>query len=200
MFSPYWWNPLTQSQGMSLMIASASISSLRPPLCAVLPCQPATSQNLAVLYAGLYLIAIGSGGLKPCLSSLGGDQFDETNLKERRLIPVYFNWFFFSFVAGGLLGVTVLVYIQDSVGRGVGYGVCLALVVAGLGTFLAGTRRYRYKYSSGSPFTRIAQVFVAAMRNARRPLPASEELLYEIDEKEAAVFGIQKIAHTNYHR
>jgi hypothetical protein len=29
-----------------------------------------------VVYMGLYLIAIGSGGIKPCISALGADQFD----------------------------------------------------------------------------------------------------------------------------
>lgn len=187
-------------QGMSLMTVSASISSLRPLHCGAPPCESATPSDLSVLYLGLYLIALGSGGLKPCLSSLGADQFDETHLKERRLSSVFFNWFFFSFVTGGLLGVTVLVYIQDNVGRGVGYGVCLALVAAGLAIFLAGSRRYRRRLPSGSPLTRILQVFVAAFRNVHRPVPPSPDFLYDMDDKEAAQLGFQKIAHTNYFR
>lgn len=188
------------SQGMSLMIISASISSLQPPHCGAPPCQSATPSNLAVLYLGLYLIALGSGGLKPCLSSLGADQFDETHLKERQLSSVYFNWFFFSFVAGGLLGVTVLVYIQDNVGNAAGYGVCLALVAASFAVFVAGTRRYRKRLPSGSPLTRILQVFVAALRKLHRPVPLSPDFLYDIDVKEAAHVGVQKIDHTNYFR
>lgn len=188
------------SQGMSLMTISASIGSLQPPQCAAPPCESATPSDLAVLYVGLYLIALGSGGLKPCLSSLGADQFDETHLKERRLSSVYFNWFFFSFVAGGLLGVTVLVYIQDNIGNAVGYGVCLALVAAGLAVFLAGTRRFRKRLPSGSPLTRILQVFVAAVRKMHRPVPPSPDFLFEMDDKEAAHLGFQKIDHTNYFR
>ena len=189
------------TQGLALLTASASASSLRPPYCAASPCQTATDKDLAVLYLGLYLTALGSGGLKPCISSLGGDQFDETSLKERRLSSVYFNWFFFSFVFGGLLGVTVLVYIQDNVGNAVGYGICLALVATGLLVLTSGCRRYRRRLPSGSPLTRIAQVFVASLRRARSPLPAaSESMLYEIDHKEAALLGVQKIEHTNYLR
>lgn len=127
------------------MIASASISSFRPYSCAVTPYETATSTELSVLHLGLYLVAIGSGGLKPCLSSLGADQFDQTHSKESRVPPVYFNWFFFSFVTGGLLGVTVLVYIQDNVGYRIGYGVCLASVAVGLCIFAAGFPLYRYK-------------------------------------------------------
>ena len=182
------------------MTVSASTSKLQPPHCAAPPCASATSSDLAVLYLGLYLTALGSGGLKPCLSSLGADQFDETHLKERRISSVYFNWFFFSFVSGGLHGVTVLVYIQDNVGNGVGYGICLGLVAAGLSVFLTGTRRYRKRLPSGSPLTRILQVFVAAIRKVHRSVPPSSDFLFEMDDKEAAHLGVQKIEHTNYFR
>src|SRR6185312_1592526 len=30
-------------------------------------------------YAGLFLIALGSGGIKPCVSAFVGDQFDQSN-------------------------------------------------------------------------------------------------------------------------
>ncbi|KAG0587899.1 hypothetical protein KC19_2G199600 [Ceratodon purpureus] len=199
-FSTIIFFAIVELVGMSLMTISASIGSLQPPQCAAPPCESATPSDLAVLYVGLYLIALGSGGLKPCLSSLGADQFDETHLKERRLSSVYFNWFFFSFVAGGLLGVTVLVYIQDNIGNAVGYGVCLALVAAGLAVFLAGTRRFRKRLPSGSPLTRILQVFVAAVRKMHRPVPPSPDFLFEMDDKEAAHLGFQKIDHTNYFR
>lgn len=170
------------------MTASASISSLRPRHCAVTPCEAATSTHQAVLYLGLYLIAIGSGGLKPCLSSLGADQFDQTHLQECRSSPVYFNWFFFSFVTGGLLGVTVLVYIQDNVGYEIGYAICLASVAVGLCIFAAGFPLYRYKHPFGSPLTRIAQVLVAAGRKSRS---FSADSFHEINNKEAAQLGVQ---------
>jgi len=130
------------------------------------------------------------------LSSLGADQFDQTHSKESRVPPVYFNWFFFSFVTGGLLGVTVLVYIQDNVGYRIGYGVCLASVAVGLCIFAAGFPLYRYKKPLGSPLTRIVQVVIAASRSARRSLSA-EDHLYEINNEEAAKLGVRKINHTN---
>lgn len=99
-------------------------------------------------------------------------------------------------MTGGLLGVTVLVYIQDSVGYRIGYGVCLASVAVGLCVFAAGFPLYRYKRPFGSPLTRIVQVVIAASRNARRSLSA-EDRLYEINNEEAAKLGVRKIDHTN---
>jgi len=35
-------------------------------------------------YSGLFLIALGSGGIKPCVASFVGDQFDQSNKHLRR--------------------------------------------------------------------------------------------------------------------
>jgi len=45
-----------------------------------------------LLAIGLLLIAIGAGGIKPCVSTNVGDQFGETN---RHLLTRVFNWFYF---------------------------------------------------------------------------------------------------------
>src|SRR3954453_22005766 len=45
------------------------------------------------LLIGLSLIAIGSGGIKPCVSANVGDQFGATN---QHLIQRVFSWFYFS--------------------------------------------------------------------------------------------------------
>lgn len=36
-----------------------------------------------VFWASMYLTALGGGGIKPCVSSFGGDQFKETSARER---------------------------------------------------------------------------------------------------------------------
>src|SRR5690606_15245003 len=42
-------------------------------------------------YAGLFLIALGSGGIKPCVSAFVGDQFDESN---KALVKGVFGLFY----------------------------------------------------------------------------------------------------------
>ncbi|WVZ55060.1 hypothetical protein U9M48_005773 [Paspalum notatum var. saurae] len=102
---------------------------------------------MGVLYLGLYLTALGTGGLKSSVSGFGSDQFDDSDAGERRRMARFFNWFFFFFISiGSLLAVTVLVYVQDHLGRPWGYGACLAaILLLGLSLFLAGTPRYRFK-------------------------------------------------------
>ncbi|ONK59047.1 uncharacterized protein A4U43_C08F2420 [Asparagus officinalis] len=148
-----------QASGVIILTISIIAPGLRPP-----DHKPATTPQLSVLYISLYLTALGTGGVKSSVSGFGSDQFDETNTQEKKSMSRFFSWFFFFINLGSLLAVTVLVYIQDNVGREWGYGACAGSIVVGLMVFLAGTRRYRYKKLVGSPLTQIAAVVAAAWR------------------------------------
>ena len=146
---------------------------------------------MGILYVALYLIALGTGGLKSSVSGFGTDQFDEKDEKEKAQMAYFFNRFFFFISTGTLMAVTVLVYLQDEVGRSWAYGICSASMFVAVLIFLSGTKRYRYKKSLGSPIVQIFQVIVAAINKRKMELPCNVELLYE-DTPEAA-----RIHHTN---
>ncbi|OWM71819.1 hypothetical protein CDL15_Pgr017702 [Punica granatum] len=174
-----------QAIGITILTISTIIPGLRPPKCNPAtgsPCVPATETQLMVLYLALYIIALGTGGLKSSVSGFGSDQFDESNKFERAQMTTFFNWFFFFINSGSLCAVTVLVYIQDHLGRGWGYGICAGAVAIGLFVFLLGTRRYRFKKLAGSPLTQIAAVFISAWRKRRLELPSDPSALYNVDE------------------
>ena len=59
----------------------------------------------AGFFFGLFLIALGSGGIKPCVSAFVGDQFDETNKSLARYVFDAFYWIinFGSFFASLLM-------------------------------------------------------------------------------------------------
>uniref|UniRef100_A0ACD5XQB8 Uncharacterized protein n=1 Tax=Avena sativa TaxID=4498 RepID=A0ACD5XQB8_AVESA len=96
---------------------------------------------------------------------------------------------------GSLLSTTVLVWVQDNVGWGVGFAVPLLLMSLGFGVFLAGRRAYRYRRpGERSPMTRVSQVVVAAARNRRLELPHDCSALHHLPPpSEAAGF---KVHHT----
>ncbi|EFJ12553.1 hypothetical protein SELMODRAFT_425373 [Selaginella moellendorffii] len=166
-----------QFLGMLVLTILTSLPSLRPPHC-VHDCPPAKAKQLSLLYLALYLSALGTGGIKSNVSAFGADQFDKNEPKEQKLMSYFFNWFFVSISVGALFSLTVLVYIQDNVGRGWGYGICAAAMLLAIVIFLAGTRMYRYKAPSGSPLTRIAKVVVAAVRKHKLELPRDQSSLY----------------------
>src|SRR5207248_4173113 len=57
------------------------------------------------LAIGLGLIALGAGGIKPCVSANVGDQFGASN---QHLLPRVFSWFYFSINFGSAFS-TILI-------------------------------------------------------------------------------------------
>lgn len=169
------------------------LPQLRPRPCkatATNTCEQATGFQMGVLYIALYLIALGTGGLKSSVSGFGTDQFDEKDEKEKTQMAYFFSRFFFFISLGTLMAVTVLVYVQDEIGRSLGYGICSVAMFIAIIIFLAGTKRYRYKKSFGSPIVYIFQVIVAAIKKRKMDLPYNISMLYE-DTPEAS-----RIHHT----
>ncbi|CAJ2670691.1 unnamed protein product [Trifolium pratense] len=181
--------------GMGLLTLSASAPGLKPS-CDANGCHP-TSAQTAACYIALYLIALGTGGIKPCVSSFGADQFDETDEKERKKKSSFFNWFYFSINIGALIASSVLVWIQMNVGWEWGFGVPAVAMVLALVFFFGGSPLYRLQIPGGSPLTRICQVLVAACRKLKLQVPADKSLLHETIDVESVIKGSRKLDHTN---
>lgn len=62
---------------------------------------------------GLFLIAVGTGGIKPCVSAFGGDQF---RLPEQaKQLAVFFSLFYMAINAGSLLSTLVTPILREDV-------------------------------------------------------------------------------------
>lgn len=178
--------------GMSLLTLAVSLPTLKPPQCHeldVTKCKKASTLQLAVFYGALYTLAIGTGGTKPNISTIGADQFDDFHPKEKSHKLSFFNWWMFSIFFGTLFANTVLVYIQDNVGWTLGYALPTLGLAISIMIFLAGTPFYRHKLPAGSTFTRMARVIVASLRKWKVPVPDDTKELYELDMEEYAKKG-----------
>ncbi|XP_050159797.1 protein NRT1/ PTR FAMILY 5.10-like isoform X1 [Malus sylvestris] len=133
-------------------------------LSAVLP-----SSEIQVVFFSLYVVVVAQGGHKPCVQAFGADQFDVSDPEECKAKSSFFNWWYFGICAGTSMTLTVLTYIQENLGWGLGFGIPCIVMVFALLLFLLETRTYRYssKGDEESPFVRIGKVFVAALRNWR---------------------------------
>ncbi|CAH8256372.1 unnamed protein product [Arabidopsis lyrata] len=115
---------------------------------------PSTLQS-TVLFTGLYLFAFGTGGTRPSLLAHGGDQFDSRHQRE---ISKFFNWYYFFVCFGWLMAITVMAWIKEL------FNISIVLLAIALCIFALGLPLYRLKRPSGSPLTRIANVFISAAR------------------------------------
>lgn len=156
--------------------------------------------HAVVVYLGLYLAALGTGGIKPCASAFGADQFDSGDPTELEKKGSFFNWYYFLLNLGSLLSSTLLVWLQDNGGWGLSFAIPTVLMTLGLAVFVGGSRVYRFRKLRASPFTSICQVLVAAVGKWHVQLPDDISLLYELTSSSSSAESSHKIQHTNQFR
>nr|POE55193.1 protein nrt1/ ptr family 6.2 [Quercus suber] len=147
---------------------------------------------MGILTKAVYLTNIGIGGIKSSVPGLGTDQFDQNDDKENAQMVRFFDRFFLVTNLGTLLACTLLVYIQDQVGRSWAYEICSASMILALLVFGLGTKRHRYKKRVGTPILQILQVIVAAVTKRKTTFPSNASALYEDPSQESIIY------HTNY--
>ncbi|XP_065852553.1 protein NRT1/ PTR FAMILY 5.6-like [Euphorbia lathyris] len=176
-FSTVFVSSIVYLMGLILLTMSQLVPNLK--VCKIEGCEEPRKIHEIVFFIALYLISIGTGGHKPALESFGADQFDDEHLQERKKKLSFFNWWNFGLCAGILLGVTVIIYIEDHVSWGLGYIVLTAVLALSLVIFIVGRPFYRYRKPTGSPLTPLLHVLVAAVKKRKLPYPSSPSELYE---------------------
>lgn len=69
--------------------------------------------NRAISLLGLFFIAFGTGGIKPCVSSFGGDQFV---LPQQSLqLQQFFSFFYFSINSGSMISTFLTPVLRNDV-------------------------------------------------------------------------------------
>ncbi|KAF3333488.1 protein NRT1/ PTR FAMILY 4.6-like isoform X1 [Carex littledalei] len=157
--------------GLVILTIQAKIPSLKPPECTNQgsPCQSVTSSQAAMLFGGLYLTALGIGGIKGSLPPHGAEQFDEDTVQGRKARSTFFNYFVFCLSCGGLIAVTFVVWVEDNKGWQWGFGISTITILLSIPVFLMGSPLYRNKIPTGSPLTTIAKVLTAAIFSHQTP-------------------------------
>ncbi|XP_078177530.1 protein NRT1/ PTR FAMILY 4.6-like isoform X2 [Carex rostrata] len=157
--------------GLVILTIQAKKPSLKPPACTIQdsPCQSVTSSQAAMLFGGLYLTALGIGGIKGSLPPHGAEQFDEDTVQGRKARSTFFNYFVFCLSCGGLIAVTFVVWVEDNKGWQWGFGISTITILLSIPVFLMGSPLYRNKIPTGSPLTTIAKVLTTAIFSHRTP-------------------------------
>ena len=103
------------------------------------------------LLAGLGLIAVGAGGIKPCVSAHVGDQFGKNN---QQLIPKIFNIFYLSINFGAVVSNLAIPYILKWYGPHWAFGLPGILMAIATAAFWMGRRKFVHIPSHGKAFGR----------------------------------------------
>lgn len=181
---------------MILLTMAVTVKTLRPT-CGNGVCQKASSLQITFFYISLYTIAIGAGGTKPNISTFGADQFDDYNIGEKKQKVSFFNWWMFSSFLGALFATVGLVYIQENLGWGLGYGIPTVGLLVSLIVFYIGTPFYRHKVIKSDNLAKdLVQVPIAAFRNRKLHCPDDILELYELDSHYYKSTGNHQVHHT----
>lgn len=172
---------------------SSMIPSLKP--CANHEhCVEPRKIHVVVFFIAIYLVSVGTGGHKPSLESFGADQFDDDHPEERKKKMSFFNWWSVALCSGLLLGVTLIVYMQDHVGWGQADIILTIAMACSVAIFIIGRPFYRYR-KPVNPLKRMVQVCVAAFYKRKLPYPSSPNDLHEVQKSEKS--QERQLCHTN---
>lgn len=128
------------------------------------------SVHVALSMIGLVLIALGTGGIKPCVSAFGGDQFEEGQEKQRNR---FFSIFYLAINAGSLLStiITPMLRVQvcgihsKQACYPLAFGVPAALMAVSLIVFVIGSGMYKKVQPQGNIMSKVARCIGFAIKN-----------------------------------
>lgn len=191
--------------GMCFLLLTAAIPSLRPTPCdgtktnqTFSQCPHASKGQLLFLYLAFTLLAIASGGIKPCAYPFGADQFVQDTLEGKKSFQSYSNWFFFGIYLSVALSATIVAYVQQNVGWAIGFAIPTIIMAISILVYVVGTPFYRYEVPSGSPLKELAKVCNAAFHKRKLILPDDSSALFDPDMKASTQKQIsEKYVHSD---
>lgn len=127
-------------------------------------------QNLTGFYLGLLLIALGSGGIKPCVSAFVGDQFSEAN---KHLTKKVFAAFYWSINLGSFFASLLIPKTLKIWGPKVAFGIPGVLMFVATVIFWLGKSRYAELPPTGPNPHSFWRVIWSAFTNPRQPKNAA---------------------------
>ncbi len=109
-------------------------------------CLAMFEDNITGFYTGLFLIALGSGGIKPLVSAFVGDQFDQSN---KSLAKVVYDAFYWTINFGSFFASLLMPIFLRSYGPSVAFGIPGILMAIATLVFWMG--RHKYVHVPPSP-------------------------------------------------
>ncbi|GFG30408.1 hypothetical protein Cfor_05861 [Coptotermes formosanus] len=111
---------------------------------------------------GLLLIAVGTGGIKPCVSAFGGDQFKLP--QQERQLQQFFSLFYFAINSGSLISTFITPVLREDVKcldqetcYPLAFGIPAILMIVSVIIFVIGKRLYIIKKPEGNVVLQVSK-------------------------------------------
>ncbi|XP_076351092.1 solute carrier family 15 member 1-like [Tachypleus tridentatus] len=121
---------------------------------------------------GLFMVAAGTGGIKPCVSAFGGDQFGPG---QERDLQRFFSFFYLSINAGSLLSTFLTPILRadvtcfgDDTCYSLAFGVPAILMVIALILFIVGRPLYKMFPPQGNILIKVVKCIIHALKRRIR--------------------------------
>ncbi|KAL0113725.1 hypothetical protein PUN28_012687 [Cardiocondyla obscurior] len=125
---------------------------------------------------GLLLIALGTGGIKPCVSAFGGDQF--VLPQQERYLAMFFSLFYFSINTGSLISTLLTPVLRntqcfDTDCYFLAFLVPAVLMILSIVIFVLGKRMYKIVNPTGNLIVKVTKcvchaIYIKIRKKARR--------------------------------
>lgn len=122
--------------------------------------------SASIFIIAIFIVAMGTGGIKPCISIFGGDQFRNTN---------FFSLFYFSINCGAMVSIVTLPIISKT-SYTFAFAFPCVLVSLAIMLFFSGTRLYIIK----KPDPKLKEYFINIIKSKIKN-ETDSEYNYEID-------------------
>ena len=129
--------------------------------CAGHACLALFEDSRAGFFTGLFLIALGSGGIKPLVVSFCGDQFDQSNKDKAKIV---FDAFYWIINFGSFFASLLAPFLLHRFGPSVAFGIPGVLMFIATVVFWLGRHKYVHVPPSGNDPHGFMAVVVTALR------------------------------------
>ncbi|CAB3225260.1 unnamed protein product [Arctia plantaginis] len=144
--------------------------------------------TLGFTIAALLLIAFGTGGIKPCVSAFGGDQFKLP--EQAKHLGYFFSLFYFAINAGSLISTFLTPILRADIKcfgendcYSLAFGVPGILMIVSIVFFVAGKRLYIIKNPAGNIIGKVSSCIGHAVINSWKSKQKREHWLDHADDK-----------------
>lgn len=126
----------------------------------------------------LGLIALGTGGIKPCVSAFGGDQIEwsmRDGESKDRLRRKFFSLYYFAINAGSFISTILTPLLREDMSYATAFAVPAVLMIFAVFIFWVGRKSYVDRPPEGNVFPVVGRVAVDAFRMRKASGPTDIE-------------------------